>query len=654
MRDFRKRLQKRYEGLSFVELSISLTLFLMLAGSISFLAVDSIRTSKNSQRRIIATQESQVLLEAVRSYKTDNFVELRTHSGGTQKHFTTSGGTYSIGNGTKTEGNITSHFTVEDVYRDENGDVVTTGGELDRYALELTTVVVWTDVLGTDHTITNTTYVNNWNVQRWRHDTVADFAPGTFYQTRTVENGNGAVELDVYVDLFPNWCNPALSTSYYDISGSGEARTIFGVFGEAYLGTGGNASGTAYTKLDIDGVQTPTITVAGTWDSGKINWIATEGDYSYTTSDDNSKELRILDHTADPIVEVGSGNGPSSTDADNAFVPAGNTWGYLAQGRQFTVFDNSSAIGTRTMHDSINLGTSTALINKIHTNGDYAYVSLTGDTNELTIVDVSDEDNVSVVSSLSLNDADAVDIYNSVDSNRTYIATKPSATGDELFIIDTTTKSSPSIVGSINVPDSSLNALAIVEIDNVAIVVGDAPAGTEDYQVFDLTTETEIDACGGLELTDEFYDIDAVQDEDENVFTYSVTANTSKEFQIVRGGPGEIGGNGFGYYDYGTYESVVLDTDSTETTYYGFSWDEELEDETDFEVQMRAGDTSDLSGETWVGPDGTNATVFTDPTYNDIPAALQDKRYFQFIGYFYSDNVNFTSRLLEIDFYFEE
>lgn len=65
----------------------------------------------------------------------------------------------------------------------------------------------------------------------------------------------------------------------------------------------------------------------------------------------------------------------------------------------------------------------------------------------------------------------------------------------------------------------------------------------------------------------------------------------------------------------------------------------QLAPNTTLTFQVRAGDTSTLSGVPWYGPDGTGETYFTAESGTSFPQIFQNKRYVQYKAYFTSDSI---------------
>ena len=186
----------------------------------------------------------------------------------------------------------------------------------------------------------------------------------------------------------------------------------------------------------------------------------------------------------------------------------------------------------------------------------------------------------------------------------------------------------------------SYNSFSGVDIKGVSYVMDRAiliGSGGQEYQVLDVSNETNITKCGGIDVDVGINDISSVE-LDGNRYSYIVTNDAAKEFQIIEGGPGLLGGGaGMGYVDAGSYVSDVLDTGFSSTMYYSFSLEQQYTVASFMKFQIRTGDTLDLSAVSWVGPDGTSGTYYIDETGNYIHSSANGHRYFQYKIEFTSD-----------------
>lgn len=651
---------KKYPAFSLLEILLALTIFVFIIGSVSIFSIDAVMYAKNEQRLVSANNQMTQLLSAVVDFKNLSWSEFSAEADGTDKYFTRSGAVFSITDGTQVVDGVTRYFSANPVYRDDTGNIVTTGGVLDPFTIKVTATVEWTDLWGDAKSSSISTYVNKWDIQRWRNNTQEQFDVGTYWQTESTLDNDGEVKLELLVDLLPNWCNPALSATYHDIPGNGIASTVIAYGDKAFLGTGANASGTAFTKVDIDTTETePVINVLGSWDNGKVNMLFNDGDYTYMASDTNSQEVRILDHSDTPYSVVGYVDAPGSTDG-MAIYKIGNV-GLLGQGRVLVVFDASSPIGSRSVLDTITLGRSSSSITTLVAIGDFVYVGMQSDTYEVYEVNISDPNDVIQTGRLSVNSMNTTDLYVTEDQTRLFLLTTHNGSEDELFLVNLTNRLNKApIINSLNLDTMSTTSAAIVEEDMIMIIAGSSLGGQDNYRVFQYNDEQNIVDCGGLYVEDPISDIDATTIYDPvwdktNYYTYALTSDNSKEFQIVRGDEGELGGLGFGYRSNGTYESLIYDSVALSPDYLYFNWIEVLPEGTDIQLQIRSASSEAAVAEaTWVGPDGTAGTYYTDPSYAEIPTLHDGNRYIQFIAYLSTENPDYTPELHKIDIFYEE
>jgi hypothetical protein len=186
----------------------------------------------------------------------------------------------------------------------------------------------------------------------------------------------------------------------------------------------------------------------------------------------------------------------------------------------------------------------------------------------------------------------------------------------------------------------NIRAIAIVEADKRAILVGDA--GAQQYIVLNTTTESAPVKCGGMAIAAGINDIDTSTDANGNVFSYFVTNDATKDFQIIRGGPGVGGGsNGYGYSPNGSYVSSILDTKDAGVRYLYVKADGTVPANTTMKLQMRTSANSDMSSPTaWMDNTGNTTNGVTLNTLNTFSwNAVNNKRYIQYMITITSDTL---------------
>jgi len=212
--------------------------------------------------------------------------------------------------------------------------------------------------------------------------------------------------------------------------------------------------------------------------------------------------------------------------------------------------------------------------------------------------------------------------------------------------MDTSSKSGTRpIIQSIDIPSTTIRGISVVQEGSkkYAIIVG---TNGQEYQVYNITTETSPTKCGGMEINNGIYDIDSIRDSYTNAFSYIITGDTAKEFKIIRGGPGGGGEDGYAFYDQGTYESTPFNSESTSSEYYVLAIKTDIPSATTIKIQVRASDNSNMSGSTWIGPDGTASTYFDVTGVYDLPTGI--------VGQYFQYKVAYTSTSIENSALLEE
>lgn len=621
-------------GFSLVELLVALAVFSIAVTAVAVFSNRVMQANEANQSRIDAVlkvrETSQVLLK----FKDDLWMYVLQNSDGQPKHLEYNGDTYTIVDGDSTIDGVTMSFVVSSVMRDGNGTIVFEGGTEDVHTKAITITGSWTDSAGISRSVDSTIYVNDWNTRSWLETTNADFLQGTMTDTELTAVGDGAVKL--MPKLYSNWCLPELMITSYDLTGSAVGNVITADPGNVYVGTGKeftDPGSMSFMHISVDNADPPNVNVTGTFSGYVVTDIFGEPNYAYLATTDDNKEVVILDITQNPFVEVGFFNASGTTDALAVYV-VGNV-GYVSQGRYLRTFDLSAKTGSRTQIGSIQaspfqLPFMTATVPDFMVVGNYAFCSLYNDWYEMTIVNVTNPASMSISARADLNWSQATALFVAPDGNRAYIGTNSSG-GKEFYILNTANKSSVSIVNSYESNGMSVKGLSVIE--GRAILVG---KNGEEYQVVDVTNEASLVKCGGMQMNSGISDV-ATVNYDATLFSYILTGDIGSEFKIIRGGLDSGGGSdGRGYVASGTYVSRVLDTESALASYYALEWGGTVPAGANLKIQVRSGDSADLTAATWVGPDGTASSYFTQ-SGQTIPVSVSGHRYIQYQASFESN-----------------
>lgn len=444
-------------------------------------------------------------------------------------------------------------IVISDVFRDDNGNIIaTSGGTLDPSTKKIAISVSWTSPSASG--INSIFYLTRHTNLARTETTVADFTPGTLNPATggiAITNTYGGEIVLGASGGGGDWCQPNLSLTSLDLPKNGVANAISAIEGRVFAGTGDNSSGVSFANVTITTTHPPAASIAGTFDGYKTNAVFGEDDYAYLASDNNAKEVEIVNLTTNPYSEIGYFNAPFSQDGNGVFV-AGNV-GYVTTGNALYTFDLSSKTGSRPQLDSL-LITIFGTARKVWVRGNYAYIAVDGYAlKELSIVDISDPRNIHEVGYADVNSAGGKEVFVNETGTRAYLATSADSSKKEFFVIDVTNKNgSRPIVGSYEANGMSPKGVTVVT-GNRAILVGN---GGEEYQVLDITNDSNPVKCGGLQIESGINGVSSVLQSDGYAYSYIITGDASSELKIILGGAGAGGGN---YSPSGLFESATFD-----------------------------------------------------------------------------------------------
>jgi hypothetical protein len=565
-------------GQSLVEIIIAMGLSAIILPTV-YLGLMTVRENKaQSVQRAEAAAQMRELTEATRQ------VQIREH--GWLDYFAVANGavfhpaidtdsSWILASGTDVVSGYTRSITFFDVYRDftlPDKPVVETGGTLDPSTKRIVYRVAWNTPLPSF--ITSTQYLTRYmdNLSQ-TYTTYTEFDAGTKSGISVNHTTPPLVPDDGDITLggggSGDWCQPDLTLAQVDLPKSGVANALTVIPasgtspGYAFAGTGENASGVSFAKVVITDTDPPaaSIPTPGTFNGYKTNGVFGEENYAYLATDNNTKEIVIIDLQTDPFSESGWFNAPGNGNGDSIWVN-GST-GYMTSGDKFYTINLTGKSGDRGLpvnndHIITLAGTGRRIRVKENTADGkiYAYVAVDSASTQLEIIDVTDPVfPVRVGWANSVNNQGATDIFVNETSTRAYLVTTVSAANPEFFIFDVSDKTGnhTSIAGQDLGGMSPKGVVAVT--NNKVITVG---TGGIEYQVFNYDDSTRlISSCGSLNIDIGVNGIDTVIQPSGNAFSYIITGDASTEFKVIRGGPSGVMGVS------GDYESPVYDIGSS-------------------------------------------------------------------------------------------
>ncbi len=624
----------KQKGLSLVELIIAIGLSSIFLPVILTGLISSREGKAQQEQRLEAVTLLNQAQEAVRVVREKGWSHLSQNGTFHPLLLTNS---WNLAPGAETINGFSRQIDISDVFRDENNNIVPSGGYLDPSTKKVVVTVFWNTPFPTS--ISSTAYLTrHLNNLTFIQTTEDDFNQGTGNGVVVTNEQGGEVQLGTGGG--GSWCDPNLSLTALDLPKQGVANGITAIEGLVFAGTGNNASGESYAKVTISNDHPPVASLEGTFSNYKTNGVFGEANYGYIATDTNAKEIIILDISQNPYREVGFFDSPGSTDANSIFV-VGNT-GYMTAGNKLYNFDltiKEDNKNSRPIIDPDGL-TLAGTGEKVKVVANYAYVAISGSPIQLQIVDVSNLANLTVVGQAQVNGSDGKDVFVNSSGTRAYLATAASSNQDELFIIDITQKTgSRPAIGSYNTNGMNPKAVTVVP-GNRAIIVG---IGAEEYQVVRITDEANPSRCGGLNIDTGINGIASVLESDGDAYSYIITGDATSELKIIQGGPGGS------HSTQGEFESSTFDP-GFEVAFNRFAASVTQPVLTNISFQIAAADAQNGScagvNFTFVGPDNTPSTYFNSessiPLSDDGIGFENPARCFRYKVYFSTQEITMT------------
>lgn len=602
-------MKKNYtqKGQSLVELLVAIAVMAIILPAILTGFVSSNDNKAQQTQRLVGVPLLKEAEEATRVFRSANWTAFAVN--GTY-HPAIAGSTWVLSPGSETINGYTRSVVISDVYRDASGSIVSVGGTIDPSTKKIVATVSWTKPYASSASSTFylTRYIGNSTLVDTSY---ADFNAGIKSNVVIASASGGEVQLGPIGGA--DWCNPNLSITALDLPKSGVANAISAIEGHVFAGTGDNSSGVSYASVNISNTNPPLATISGTANGYKTNDLFGEAGYAYIATDNNAKEVVILNLSTPPTYsEIGYFDAPGNGNGNSVFV-SGNI-GFMTSGTKLYAFDLSSKVGSRPQLGVVTLAGQGM---SIYVVGSYVYVAVAGTTVELQIVQVSpDGKTLTIVGQADVNGQAGKKVFVNSDGTRAYIATDVSATEKDFFIIDTSTKTgNRNVIGSYNSNGMAPKGITAVSKYGISrgVLVG---TGGLEYQVIDLYDETHPASCGGINIDTGINGLSSVIEADNDVFSYIITGDASSELKIIAGGFGNE------FTQSGIFESKTFDALNT-VTFNRFSATIASPSATNLKYQVAVADANQATGSctgatfSYVGPDLTSGTYFA--TSSAIP-----------------------------------
>ena len=457
-----------HKGQALIELIIGFGLLTIVLSSVTLLIFTARESRQRSANILVAESINIFQAEALRSVRGEDWNNL---SNGIY-HLEESGSKWALLSGSDTVNNFTREIEIEDICRDSNEIIVDcSSGTLDPSTKKITVRASWSFFFGgsVEKIFHFSRYLNN---TTWVQTTEAEFNQGETQGTIVANNSGGEVEIN-FSDCSGNWQNPQVCEE--DNTPGQDGRDVFVQGDFAYMLSGGGSAFLIYDVTDPENFSR----------ISSINLLArgfslfVKDDFAYVASSHNKNELQIIDvsNKAYPQI-VGTYDTPGREDGLG--ISVSGSVAYLSMesggGADFFTFDVTDPTNPILL-DSLDLSSSGK---SVYILGDYDYVATDHDSRELTIIDVLDSSNISIIGSYDAPGAeDGLGIF--VRGSNAFLTTSNGS--DDLFILDISIPATPSPISSFELEGAGFDVFvdgdyAFVVTDNIG----------KEFQVIDIST----------------------------------------------------------------------------------------------------------------------------------------------------------------------
>ncbi len=511
-------------------------------------------------------------------------------------HPVESSNTWALASGPELVDVYTRQIQIDNVNRDSNGLIVSSGGTLDPSTKKITATVSWatprTSQISTEFYLTR--FLNN-NI--YTRTSEADFLAGTTSNTTVKNNAGGEVELAT--SSSGSWTSPNFISSI-DLTSNSDGLGVFAMGGYLYVGSGNN-----FFIYNVSNPASPSL-LSSTNTGGLVNDIFVSGNYAFVANGAN--ELMIYD-----ITNKSSPNRTASLNlsgnADGKSVVVVGNYAYIGRnsnggGPEFEVVNVSnksspSSIGTMNISGNVT---------DVAVSGSYAYLSTGDSSNELIIVNISNPSSPNQVGSYNVSSPSSA--YSVAISGSTiYLTTALNGSGEEFYAFDVSNPASPSLLGSYEV---GVNANQVELSGNYALVAVDS--SSNELLVLDISNSSSISMAGVYDFSSGANRLSI-----DGSYVYVTADMNNQEVMILEGGGSS------GYQTSGTFESPSFNAGASASFNY-LTIGADAPANTTITLQIATNNNNTTW--TYVGPDGTAGTSYSAD--GSIPLNYAVGQYFRF------------------------
>lgn len=603
----------KQKGMSLIEIVFAIMIFAIFSICIFYVSLDNLRKNSNIEMDSSALMYAQEGIEAVRNVRNKNYLLLENGSYGLKQ--TEEGWEL-----TEEEENIDGFYsriiTIEDIYRDDNGNI-SDSGEIDPDTKKITSEVSWhpNQILPKSKILT--TYLSNWPGKEWITTTCTEFTEGAYIDTMVVPTSVPPID-NCALQLMTN----EAPGNYFGKTDIKDYANDIDVDGD-YLYIASHAASKGLSIIDISDIKN--IHEETTLNIGNSGYFVTkEGNYLYMGVKDGYNGLAIID-VSDPSKPVKVSQANLQGDYGNRMAVSGNLlFAPIEKYRpSLFIFDISDKTRPAVLSQM-------AFGHKAHTvtviNDALIYAGLENDHDGIRIVNIT---NPRVPAEVGKWD----DYFEDKDVNSiilngifAYVGTEDSI--NQLKVLNISDPLRPELIKTLDV-GGDIHDLVISK-NYLYAAVDKSSAG---LAAINITNPADPKIAYIQNITGKARGIDA----DEN-YVYIALARNDAGAVMVGDATASVQTNG-------AYISKSFDTESEETQYKFIEWEGYNVPGSSIKIQVRTANTiSGLETAAWVGPDGTNSTYYDiSRTQIVLDPGRIGNRYFQYKIFMGSDGENTSS-----------
>lgn len=500
--------------------------------------------------------------------------------------------------------------SIDDVYRDVNGNIAVSG-TLDPDTKKATSSVSWMYKSVIPRSIELETYLSNWTGDAWMETDCDEFNSGTFEDT------------DVEATVAPPDNNCAVKLALIEEASEFIVSSDLGEHGRKVI-VDGNYAYTAVNKTQtgaevVDVTDRAHPSVAKTVDvGGKGLALAKSGNYLYVGVEKESKGLAVIN-----VTNPASASLVTTKDVGGDVISMAISGNYLYAGvkkssgyKAIKVINISNPASPSVYSTFVTAGK----VYDIKIVDGYAYCGIDYDWSGFQIVNISNPASLTSASTLSVGEE-----VNAVAVQGPYAFLGTENHDDSFYVVNISDPAHPSVAAHLDI-DEEIQDLEI-QGDYVYAALDDNANGLAAINISTpaspyLSYKADIYGKATSVFTDENYLYITIDVNNRGLIILGTTVletNTS-----------------------GAYISDVYDTGSADTKYNFITWDSSPVPGSSVKFQIRtASSEAGIAGATFVGSDGTAGTYYETPkTIITVDPSASGTRFLQFKAYMESDGAN--------------